>query len=289
MPVSKAGKVLYIFIPLIIYGCILFIGELIFMILWLLPRINLYVSAEAGTIDQVRVVEDLNQYAFSNALLMQTVLSVPVILVCLFLIRSDLPRRRFLFDRSQISVSAWIKLIPLAAVFALAGNFLFNIGDFTSQSEAFTNTSEILQAGTVLVQFIGIGFIIPICEELLIRGLVYMRMRQYLQVNMAIIFSALIFALLHGNMIQGIYAFVLGVILAWFYEKYGSLLAPVLMHITANLTAMGCVALINHFFPENGRDMILFVGGLVFSGIGVFLVVYLSCHVSAKRIYTDNV
>lgn len=289
MPVSKAGKVLYVFIPLIIYGCVLFIGELVFMILWLMPRIGLYISADAGSIDQIKLVDDLNQFAFSNALLMQTILSVPVILICMFLIRSDLPRRRFHFDRSQISVAAWIKLILLAAVFALAGNLLFNIGDITSESEAFTNASEILHAGTVLVQFIGIGFIIPICEELLIRGLVYMRMRQYLQVNMAIIFSALLFALLHGNMIQGIYAFVLGVILAWFYEKYGSLLAPVLMHITANLTAMGCAEFINRILPENGRDMYLFVGGLVFAAIGAVLAVYLSRRVNAKRVYADNV
>ena len=289
MPVSKSGKVLYIIIPLIIYECILLAGESIAMIIWLMPRINLYYTAETGTIDQLKMIQDLNIFAVKNGLLMQAVLSIPAILICLYLIRRDLPMRRFRFDISTVSMKQWILLIPLAAFISASGNLLLNIGDFASGSESFTNASEILNAGSVLVQVIAIGFICPICEELVLRGLVYMRMRQYLNVNLAIIFSALLFALIHGNMIQGIYAFILGVIFAWFYEKYGSIMAPVLMHVTGNLTAMGCAVLLDRFLPENSRDIILFVGGVVFAAAAFACAVFLNKHVSARRVYPDSV
>lgn len=289
MPVSKSGKVLYIIIPLIIYECILLAGESIAMIIWLMPRINLYYTAETGTIDQLKMIQDLNIFAVKNGLLMQAVLSIPAILICLYLIRRDLPMRRFRFDISTVSMKQWILLIPLAAFISASGNLLLNIGDFASGSESFTNASEILNAGSVLVQVIAIGFICPICEELVLRGLVYMRMRQYLNVNLAIIFSALLFALIHGNMIQGIYAFILGVIFAWFYEKYGSIMAPVLMHVTGNLTAMGCAVLLDRFLPETSRDIILFVGGVVFAAAAFACAVFLNKHVSARRVYPDSV
>ncbi len=289
MPVSKSGKVLYIIIPLIIYECILLAGESIAMIIWLMPRINLYYTAETGTIDQLKMIQDLNIFAVKNGLLMQAVLSIPAILICLYLIRRDLPMRRFRFDISTVSMKQWILLIPLAAFISASGNLLLNIGDFASGSESFTNASEILNAGSVLVQVIAIGFICPICEELVLRGLVYMRMRQYLNVNLAIIFSALLFALIHGNMIQGIYAFILGVIFAWFYEKYGSIMAPVLMHVTGNLTALGCAVLLDRLLPETSRNIILFVGGVVFAAAAFACAVFLNKHVSARRVYPDSV
>ena len=60
MPVSRAGKLFYILIPLIIYECILLVGESAAMIVWLLPRVDLYYIAETGTIDQMKMIQDLS-------------------------------------------------------------------------------------------------------------------------------------------------------------------------------------------------------------------------------------
>ena len=289
MPQTLSGKVFFVMIPLIIYECILLAGECIHMIIWLIPRVSMYYSEETGIIDQLKMIQDLNTFALNNGLMMNVIYSIPSILIFLYMIRRDIPLRRFRFDSSASSRSDWMMLIPLAAAFSLAGNLLLNIGDITSSSENFINASDLLRGGSVFVQIIGIGFILPLCEELVIRGLVYMRMRQYLQVNMAILLSALLFAIMHGNMIQGIYAFILGVILAWFYEKYGSILAPLLIHITANLTAMGCAAILNQFFAETYRDMFLLVGGMVFSVIAAMLTLVMSRRVHAKRIYAETV
>ena len=54
----------------------------------------------------------------------------------------------------------------------------------------------------------------------------------------AALYSAVIFSLLHGNMVQMIYALFLGVIYAYMYEKYGSVKAPILAHITANILSV---------------------------------------------------
>jgi len=50
----------------------------------------------------------------------------------------------------------------------------------------------------------------------------------------AVIISALMFGLYHGNLVQGIYAFIMGCLLALVYEWTGSFAAPVLFHMIAN-------------------------------------------------------
>lgn len=47
--------------------------------------------------------------------------------------------------------------------------------------------------------------------------------------------SALIFGGLHGNWVQAVYGTLMGILLAWVYEKYAGFLAPVLVHMVANL------------------------------------------------------
>ena len=54
----------------------------------------------------------------------------------------------------------------------------------------------------------------------------------------AIICSALIFGLVHANLVQFLYAAVLGCLLAFLYEKTGFFYVPVLGHIAANTVSV---------------------------------------------------
>ena len=51
----------------------------------------------------------------------------------------------------------------------------------------------------------------------------------------AMIFSALVFGIYHMNVVQAVYAFFLGLFFAWLYERYDSLWAPSIAHMSANL------------------------------------------------------
>lgn len=52
------------------------------------------------------------------------------------------------------------------------------------------------------------------------------------------IFSALVFAVYHGNMVQGLYGFLVGCIAVYIYDKYRSIKAPILLHAVMNLTSV---------------------------------------------------
>lgn len=82
----------------------------------------------------------------------------------------------------------------------------------------------------VILGLINYGILQPLEEELVFRGLVYGRMRKYFPAGLSIPFSSLVFGACHGNIVQMLYGFFMGCILAWAFEKYKSLKAPLVLH-----------------------------------------------------------
>lgn len=106
-------------------------------------------------------------------------------------------------------------------------------------TQSFSNeTQEALLAAQILIQLIGLGILVPLAEELVFRGLIYTRMKRFFPVKLSIFFSALLFAVYHGNPIQIIFAFPMALALAIVYERGGSLIFPILFHAGSNLTAV---------------------------------------------------
>lgn len=82
------------------------------------------------------------------------------------------------------------------------------------------------------------GLIIPIFEELLFRGVVHQGLKSKLPVWAAIIASSMIFSGCHVQLSTIPPLFVMGVVLAWSYEKTKSIYTPIAIHIINNLIAV---------------------------------------------------
>lgn len=84
------------------------------------------------------------------------------------------------------------------------------------------------------------GCIIPFVEEFLFRRAMYGSLREIRSLGRggALILSSVMFGLYHGQLLQGIYAGLLGAVLACLYQSRGNLAAPVTVHISANLSAI---------------------------------------------------
>ncbi len=80
----------------------------------------------------------------------------------------------------------------------------------------------------------------PLSEELFFRGFMFASLRNSMSLWPAALISALVFGLLHlsgGNIGVAIQLAVLGVILAWLYERSGTLWAPIMAHTLNNTIA----------------------------------------------------
>ena len=66
------------------------------------------------------------------------------------------------------------------------------------------------------------------------RGILYKRFRERQGFWYSAIWSALLCSFMHSSTTQMVYTSLLGVLLSYLYEKFGSLRAPVLLHILLN-------------------------------------------------------
>ncbi|MEE0955583.1 MAG: CPBP family intramembrane glutamic endopeptidase [Eubacterium sp.] len=78
----------------------------------------------------------------------------------------------------------------------------------------------------------------PAAEELVFRGMIFRRAKGNFGKRWAVAWSAILFGLYHGNMVQFIYAGGLGILLALLYDRYRSLLLVILCHMCVNLWAI---------------------------------------------------
>lgn len=109
----------------------------------------------------------------------------------------------------------------------------------------------------------------PLAEEWFLRGLVFSRMRKGMPVVAAMILSSVAFGLLHGNLVWAAYAAVLGMVLAWVFERTKSLCAAILLHFSYN----SCGMLLG-LLPETAPDWIdvaIIAVAVVFTAVGAFL------------------
>lgn len=120
--------------------------------------------------------------------------------------------------------------------------FVNNLIELSQLSLMFSGVNKVntaLYVPSLGMQILAIGVVIPIAEELVFRGIIYSRVRDIYDFKPAAIVSAFIFAVSHGNVVQGLYAFVIGMSLVWVYECYDTILAPVLLHVVVNLCSVG--------------------------------------------------
>lgn len=71
-------------------------------------------------------------------------------------------------------------------------------------------------------------------EELLFRGMILHGLRSRFNDVCSVLMSAIMFALMHGNLQQFVYPFLLGVIMGWIVLRTGSLVSSVIVHFTNN-------------------------------------------------------
>ena len=153
-----------------------------------------------------------------------------------------------------LMISASQALNMLIKVLGLHQIFRYHVEDINNVFVA--NNSMLL---TVLV----VGMLVPIMEELVFRGLVFRRLSDYAGNIAGIFVSGLIFGIYHENMIQFIYATILGWLLAFVFSQTDSMIVPIIGHMVANLWSIIRQQLLPGIIPEDVLIEYIILGFLI--------------------------
>ena len=163
-----------------------------------------------------------------------------VIPVMLFMYYRDRNREKYYGVATNKKAPLWkyVLVVVFAGGASLALNNLILIGNLSALSSTYEATATSMYSAPFAVQIVCLAILSPIAEELVFRGLMFRRLREDTGAKMAMIYTAVVFGIFHGNFVQMLYGFLMGLMFAWLCEKYGSVLAPIAAHITANLIAL---------------------------------------------------
>ncbi len=174
-----------------------------------------------------------------NAMLLTMIAALLTIPICFFLYQKDRKRQKKEFGiRKQISMLQWFLIALLGMAASISLNDWIALSGIVLIFDGFEQVAEALYGGNLWIEILAIAIAAPLVEELLFRGLVYQRIQELANARAAMILSALYFGVYHMNVVQGIYAFLLGILLAWVCEKYQTLWAPILFHAAANFLSV---------------------------------------------------
>lgn len=146
------------------------------------------------------------------------------------------PDYRSVFTVKTILCLAGIGLLGQYAIGFLMSFIRIAVPDIFRDYERVTETLS-LSNGSPLITILIVVIIGPIAEEVLFRGVIYGKLRDSFNVTQAAVISAAIFGIYHKNIVQGIYAALFGIILAYIFEKTQTIWGSVLMHMVFNLSS----------------------------------------------------
>jgi uncharacterized protein len=199
-----------------------------------------------NNIDSAEVVNGFTIFNhFSDAILTSVILSASIyigVIVFYYYRKRHTIRPPYRFDR----LSGY--QITLGLFMGIGCVFLSQLILLISESTGILNFENLENYEQLISSIIGqsptwltlltIGIVAPIAEELLFRGLIFHMFNRHMNVKIALIIQGLLFGAFHMNLVQGVYASVLGIVLGMAYLLTGSLWIPILMHIVNNSVAL---------------------------------------------------
>lgn len=145
----------------------------------------------------------------------------------------------FLRTKKEIwkkTVWQYLIFLPGSVILAYVCNYIVYAFGFLEKSESYRVVAQNQYSVTLWAGFLLYGMVSPFVEEVIFRGFLYGRMRIYIKKGWAVILSSLLFGIYHGNFVQGVYGFLMGIFLTIAYEYSQNFYLAFLMHMLANLT-----------------------------------------------------
>lgn len=175
-------------------------------------------------------------------------LGISSVLLLLFLrkfYQTDETRRRLGYlgkphEKQTVTGGMWAAAAVLGAASSQCFNDLLEMTGINGRFAGYAQeASQVYSGHSLLILAVVTGLLTPAAEELIFRGLIQKRIRDYLGNRWAVVLSALIFGLYHGYVSQVIFGVCVGLFLGLVLERTNQLLLVMVIHMVSNLWSFG--------------------------------------------------
>lgn len=216
-------------------------------------------------INSAIIFGNINQINFENLIInkMGIILVVSslislIIYVLIFKIRDKSFMKNLSFKRIPVKYALFLSLFSICIS-------LFTISLVNILTPVFPDYSKVSQdMATGMNSILGILAVVlfaPIFEEILFRGLIFKELYKSSPLWLSLILQAIIFGVAHGNKLQFIYTFILGLALALTYHWSNSIITPIILHCTYNILGTLLVPMLV-YYTQNLIYVYMVLGGI---------------------------
>ncbi len=227
-------------------------------------------------LDQLSLTDIMMQ----NFLMTAAIYSVIQIIVYALFLRSRQKKERHYVLNRKATPAHWASTIViilggmgLSTLWIMLLDFLARHFDFWQRTmQNYGQLTETLQSDNLWLMAITVTILVPIAEELLFRGIFMAEFRRVMPLWVAIALNGLLFALFHFNLVQSVYAFIVGMAIAACYVWTESIAVPIVMHIVYNFTG----SIVPSLIGENQQAaLIVGIVQIAFFVVAIFAAIHL--------------
>lgn len=244
--------------PVLIYFAVAFIVQYGSMMLIMTAAIRNGTLVVTG--DAAQYENQLAALINSHSLQITAATNIVLMPIFALLLRSDNKKRKlargFSYRTAQTKSLLLMGIMGMTA--AVSVNVIVSLSGLAYFSPKYQQVSHMIYSGGLFMEIVSAVIAAPILEELLFRGMIYARLRDLCGAKWAIIISAAFFGIFHGNLVQFVYAFIIGLMLAYVYEKLKTVWAPIVFHVGANLISV----LITELMPQSFSNVFLILAAM---------------------------
>ena len=219
---SKTALIVKLILAPVAYFIITQVISIVYTIVTMAQKMS-----DVATQDYMQIYNEVYDLVMDKTLLITLISAVVTIPLIYFVF----------FDRKEERIGKKINLI-YAALFGIGVSIVTNVvvalSGIIELSDTYQELSNYIYTGNVLFEIFTAGIVVPIVEELIYRGVIMKNFNKLLGTWPALIISSLIFGAMHMNLVQFMYATILGFAMGFVYIRYRSIVAPILFHMAAN-------------------------------------------------------
>ena len=178
--------------------------------------------------------------------------------------------------------------IMLCLYFTVNGAFIAANKLFPEVMKKYAELMELSSLGSNMWITVLYGILLgPVAEELCYRGLVFGYLeKSNVSIRIVIVVQAALFGIMHANLVQGLYAFALGVLFGYFRYKYKTLLLMIGAHMLFNFSGTIVAVKMENSGLTDTMNMVL--GAVAAILVAVFIILIAkdkrSCYVQEETI-----
>lgn len=171
--------------------------------------------------------------SLTNEIILPMLIISGLCLMIVLFIKGKVRKEKYVSTISKNDIS---KYVLYGCTFNLVITLIINLIP-QSFMDKYNMSVGLATTGNLFLMIVATGIMGPIAEEITFRHFILQPNRRVGE-KYAIIVSAISFGIMHGNIIQGTYTFLLGLLFAREDIKENNLLPSIVMHITINTSSV---------------------------------------------------